>query len=123
MKVIKFTTNNARILEIPEADVMAFQQLHPGCLVNPSMDRVAGFPPHHWNVVDGRLEPMNGFEQAQRDAEIAKNGVDNDIGERIVAVKLPVQKKRINMQPWFLFALGVGASLIVELFRLWMERS
>lgn len=86
---VYFTSNNARIVSgiNPNLDVSG----HPHILINPSLKEVKGVAPHHWKIKKRRIIPMTAKEARERDAHIAKYGVDNN-------VKMPTKLKPVKVE-------------------------
>lgn len=77
VKVVVFTTNNARILINPP-DLLPFVQM-PNAVIDPDLSSVVGVAPHHWKLTNGKIQSMRDYEITARDAHIKNNGVDSHI--------------------------------------------
>jgi len=78
-KAVYFTKTNARILSNDAIDDRI-----KNLVINPDLSSVAGVPPHHWVLKEGKIAPMNKEEIAQREMLIHECGVINEpeyIGE------------------------------------------
>jgi hypothetical protein len=120
LKVIVFTTNNARFVEVHPKDIVAFQQSHPGCVVNPDLSKLMGVRPHHWKVVDGKIVEMEDHEKEAVREHHEKHGVDNNIhGNFVLKKETPLPEIGPRPFPWHIvipilgFLGGMGVHWLV----------
>jgi hypothetical protein len=102
MRIVVFTSNNARMLTNPENPEQ--YRAASNCVVNPNLDKVAGLPPHYWKLSNGEILPMNEVERKARDMHHSANGVDN----RVQVVAKHVSK-------WVKAVLWAGVSAALSL--------
>ena len=112
-KVWVFTSNNARMLWVTDAELPAYQA-RTDVAINPPLGDVLGLAPHYWKLSAGKILPLSGVEQALRDSEITKNGADN--GRKTIPNKIaPPSNVRVYLVA--AFAIG-GIALAILLIKL-----
>jgi hypothetical protein len=79
MKVVVFTANNARIVELQGPQLHGFLLEHPSAMVEPSLDAVAGLPPHYWKRAGNKIVPLTASEKIAVDQSHQAIGVDNAV--------------------------------------------
>lgn len=75
MKVVIFTENNARIVNVD--DITPYQAMS-NVLINPDITKLTGLAPHFWKKSGNQLLPMTKSEQASRLQHINMVGLKND---------------------------------------------
>lgn len=113
MKVVVFTSNNARIHNVPDASIFEGMK---NAVIDPDLSAVKGLAPHHWKLEAGKIVPMKTAEKVARDEHILENGADNFVR--------PLNPSKIHRhRPWvkfvdlaFAFALGAAITEIVHHF-------
>lgn len=110
MKIVIFTSNNARVIYNPE-NIEEYRN-RPNCLIDPDLSKVAGLAPHYWRLVNESILPVPVLERPAIDTNHAMFGSDNDI-TRGYAEATIVNKSKPTKIPRAYQALVLIALVIV----------
>lgn len=113
-KVVIFTKNNARIKYMEDASEWAACKY---AVIDPSLDKVVGVPPHFWKLVSGEVMPMSEAEKTARTKDHELNGVNNDVGQ--ILNDLVAEKTRNKYRTWILVTFSILAALVAAHLKGW----
>jgi hypothetical protein len=116
MRVVIPTSNNMRMMEVPPNELESFLCRHPRALVNPSLEKVKGVAPHHWQIKDGELVPMGHVKQSLVAKDHATRGVDNKLAD--VAPFKPTYKE-LTFSAYEYYKLDRGLWMLAGMALMW----